>query len=572
MVKRKHEQVQEEDTDYSSECETINETFSDEDHHITPKRVAKNEDWIQKYAPVVSQDICIHPRKLKEVSDTLSQMLFHQSEYKLLILSGPAGSSKSTTVKILAKELLSNAATGGGLDTYTETGVDQLNLRPPESWIEYLDEAGDMAQSCRFLEFLEDARYRTGDNKCVVIVEELPNVFHKGTLENFRRAILEWIYSDSSANLPPLVLCITEVETLGSQDRDYFSLDNNLTVETLLGKEIVNAKDRVKRINFNPLARTYLKKSLGKIVATESALFNKIGSSDLKQFMDQILECGDIRSATANLQFWSSLHLKQGQENYNYLRENQLGLFHALGKIIFSSSKYKELEAEELDFNSVELVLSSYGNTSLLLLALLENYHVVSGLNYSISSAALITNALSESDCMPIFEGKEYGIRSTRNELRKVQSQRTSSRALNLQFPRQYKMTRAYNRVFKEVQEYREVVCHMKTSFLDLNMIDGYFVPRIYNSFRYKLKNERRPLEYNRLGGKFKEVYSDTAALVDDVEYSETIKDQFRKDIEDGSGNKDSESDMSDPISESDQSDDFLSDSDLDGLISQGVV
>lgn len=572
MVKRKHEQVQEEDTDYSSECETINETFSDEDHHITPKKVVKNEDWIQKYAPVVSQDICIHPRKLKEVSDILSQMLFHQSEYKLLILSGPAGSSKSTTVKILAKELLSNAATGGGLDTYTETGVDQLNLRPPESWIEYLDEAGDMAQSCRFLEFLEDARYRTGDNKCVVVVEELPNVFHKGTLENFRRAILEWIYSDSSANLPPLVLCISEVETLGSQDRDYFSLDNNLTVETLLGKEIVNAKDRVKRINFNPLARTYLKKSLSKIVATESALFNKIGSSDLKQFMDQILECGDIRSATANLQFWSSLCLKQVQENYNYLRENQLGLFHALGKIIFSSSKYKELEAEELDFNSVELVLSSYGNTSLLLLALLENYHVVNGLNYSINSASLITNALSESDCMPIFEGKEYGIRNTRNELRKVQSQRTSSRALSLQFPRQYKMTRAYNRVFKEVQEYREVVCHMKTSFLDLNMIDGYFVPRIYNSFRYKLKNERRPLEYNRLGGKFKEVYSDTTALVDDIEYSETIKDQFRKDIEDRSGNKDSESDMSDPISESDQSDDFLSDSDLDGLISQGVV
>ncbi|EDK39099.2 hypothetical protein PGUG_03197 [Meyerozyma guilliermondii ATCC 6260] len=288
--------------------------------------------------------------------------------------------------------------------------------------------------------------------------------------------------------------------------------------------------------------------------------------------MDQILECGDIRSATANLQFWSSLCLKQVQENYNYLRENQLGLFHALGKIIFSSSKYKELEAEESDFNSVESVLSSYGNTSLLLLALLENYHVVNGSNYSINSASSITNALSESDCMPIFEGKEYGIRNTRNELRKVQSQRTSSRALSLQFPRQYKMTRAYNRVFKEVQEYREVVCHMKTSFSDLNMIDGYFVPRIYNSFRYKLKNERRPLEYNRLGGKFKEVYSDTTALVDDIEYSETIKDQFRKDIEDRSGNKDSESDMSDPISESDQSDDFSSDSDLDGLISQGVV
>lgn len=570
MVKRKHERVEEEDTDYSSECETINETFSDEDHQLLSKKIVKNEDWIDKYAPVVSQDICIHPRKLKEVSEALSQMLFHQSEHKLLILSGPAGSSKSTTVKILAKELLSNAATGGALDTYTEVGVDQLNLRPPESWIEYLDEAGDMAQSSRFLEFLEDARYRSGANKCVVIVEELPNVFHKGTLDSFRRAILEWIYSDSSANLPPLVLCISEVETLGSQDRDYFSLDNNLTVETLLGKEIVSAKDRVKRIQFNPLARTFLKKALGKIVATESALFNKIHSSDLQLFMDQILECGDIRLATANLQFWSSLHVKQGQENYNYLRENQLGLFHALGKIIFSSSKYKQLEAEELDFKSVELVLSSYGNTSLLLLALLENYHVVSGLNYSIGSAALVTNALSESDCMPVLEGKEYGIRSTRNELRKVQSQRTSSRALNLQFPRQYKMTRAYNRVFKEVQEYRQVVCQMKASFLDLNMIDGYFVPRIYNSFRYKFKHERRPLEYNRLGGKFKAVYSDTTALVDDVEYSEKIKDQFRQDIEDGK--KDSDSDMSDPISESDQSDDFLSDSDLDGLISQGVV
>lgn len=572
MARIKHERVQNGDIEAVSDCESINETFSNDEEEISVDlKTACHDDWIEKYTPIMASDICIHPRKLKDVREVLQGMLRGKDSHRLLVLSGPAGSSKSTSVKVLAKELLSSSAKGGGLDLYRETGADNLNLRPAESWIEYLDEASDISQPARFLNFLDDARYRTGNNLCVVVVEELPNVFHKVTLDRFRGAILEWIYSDSVA-VPPLVLCVTEVESFGTQNRDHFSLDNNLTVETLLGREILAATDKVKRVLFNPIARTYLKRTLGSIISAERNVFKGIQRGELDSFMEHILESGDVRSAISNLQFWATLRHHQGLDNYDFLRESQLGLFHALGKIVFSSSKYKSLDADELDLKSVELVLSSYGNSSLLLLASLENYHVVNGLNYKVATAANITEALSASDCIPGPEGKDYGIGTVRNELRKVQSQSSSGRSLSLQFPRQYKMSRNYNRVHKEILQYRDAVCHLKTSFLDLNLIDGYLAPRIYNSFRYKLKYGSKKYEYNRLGGRFKEIHSDPNALVDDLEYGETIRDQFQQDIEnchhDNGGDSDS---LSDPISESESSD-FLSDSDLEGLISQGMV
>lgn len=556
--------------DSQSDCESINDISEDDLHVLRPQ--GEEENWASKYTPTASNNICIHPRKLKEVRDSLSLMFSSQSSHRLLILSGPAGSSKSTTVKVLAQEILSDLALGGGLDTYTETGIDKVSHGPADSWIEYLDEAGEVSQPSRFLEFLEDAKYRTGNNTCLVIVEDLPNIFHRKSLENFRRAILEWIYTNTTVKLPPLVLCITEIESLREHYGDTFSVESNLTVETLLGKEILNARDQIKRITFNPIAKTYLKKTLERIVASEYQTFQNISKTKITQFIDSIMASGDVRSAISNLQFWSTLALKDKEDEFDFLRESQLGLFHAVGKIVFSSSKFKGLGAEELDSMSVEQVLTSFGNTNLLLLALLENYQVVNGLEYSVKTAVNITDALSLNDCIPLTEGDEYSIRSVRNHLRKLQNQTTASRALNLQFPRQFKMVRAYNRVYKEIQEYRESVCCMRQSVQELNLLDGYFVPRIYNSFAYKRKHGTGKLDYNRLGGTFKKVYTDSTVLVDEFDTGETVRDQFRLDIMNHGAKIEDDSDqLSDPISDS-ESDDFLSDSDLEGLISQGVV
>lgn len=98
---------------------------------------------------------------------------------KLLILTGPSGSSKSTTIKILANELINRS--------------QALALDSQEKWIEYNDSTVEGTnQSDQFEEFINDAKYKIGSNLSVILVEELPNIFHSGTLAKFRNCIRNW--------------------------------------------------------------------------------------------------------------------------------------------------------------------------------------------------------------------------------------------------------------------------------------------------------------------------------------------------------------------------------------------
>ena len=47
----------------------------------------------------------------------------------------------------------------------------------------------------------------------MILVEELPNIYHLETLKKFRDAIRDWIYQDDNGfSLPPLIICLSEIE------------------------------------------------------------------------------------------------------------------------------------------------------------------------------------------------------------------------------------------------------------------------------------------------------------------------------------------------------------------------
>lgn len=95
------------------EDESLSEEVDDdtEDTIIAKPSVKRSKpdlavQWIDKYEPKRVEEVCINPKKLKEVGELIELMIFQRLDCRLLVLTGPAGCSKSTCVKLLAKKYL----------------------------------------------------------------------------------------------------------------------------------------------------------------------------------------------------------------------------------------------------------------------------------------------------------------------------------------------------------------------------------------------------------------------------------------------------------------------------------
>ena len=334
--------------------------------------------WSERFAPVSLDELAVHKRKVLDVRRWLDEVLAGRMRQRLLVLKGPAGSGKTTTVRLLAKdmrcevlewrnpassfgvpgpgyqsaaaqfeEFLGRGGKFGQLDVESDEGTPPPPPPPPSS--------GNGPN--------------TGSDRRLILIEEFPNTFMRSStgLVAFRNAILQFL----AANVPalasfgsgypsepvtPIVMVISEtLLTTTSASADSF------TAHRLLGPEILRHPG-TGVIEFNPIAPTFLTKALELVVQKEARKSGRRRTPG-PLVLQRLGEIGDIRSAISSLEFlcvkgddeadWGSkvtfTKPKRGSKDVPALtkgekeslelvsqREATLGIFHAVGKVVYN--------------------------------------------------------------------------------------------------------------------------------------------------------------------------------------------------------------------------------------------
>ncbi|KAI6129591.1 Rad17 cell cycle checkpoint protein-domain-containing protein [Pisolithus croceorrhizus] len=364
--------------------------------------------WVDKYEPSTEADLAVHKRKVEDVRRWLVEAFEGGPSRKLrkyrriLVLTGPAGTAKTTTLRVLSRELgfeileWRNGTNDRGANRYVEDLNDYdygSSSRPgTEAIFDKFQSFLTRAMSCSSIFNADEptasqlpvslqasrstatqSSYSENHPGCpqkrqVVLLEDLPNLLHAPTQARFK-AVLEslCITSSSSTPSPPVVIVISDAGLRAEQPDDEswdgggsgrrWGRSEILDIRSVLGPELL-ASPYVTRIGFNPIAPTLMMKALQALLAKHFGPQVSAGKPP-KEALDVIVETsnGDIRSALMALQFAcvSSLSGKSKTKNPRNRngsksalamleavtrREQSLVLFHLMGKILYNKRKH----------------------------------------------------------------------------------------------------------------------------------------------------------------------------------------------------------------------------------------
>jgi len=333
-----------------------------------PQEPVDGRPWTDQYGPLSLDELAVHKKKVLDVRTWLEDVYNGRQRKRLLLLKGPAGSGKTTTMALLAKEL----------------GIHMHEWKNPTSSMTAVE--GIVSATAQFEDFVGragafgtltfDAPQRTPTQaahsteerqKQLILVEEYPNTFARASpaVQSFRSSVLNYLAATTPSataffakqvNIEQLVTPIVMVisETLLSTNT---AAADSFTAHRLLGPEILTHPG-VSVIEFNPIAPTFMTKALDLIIlkeARKSARRNTVGP----QVIQRLAELGDIRSAVSSLEFlclrgddsddWGAkinFTKKKGPKDVPITkmereslelvtqRESTLGIFHSVGRVV----------------------------------------------------------------------------------------------------------------------------------------------------------------------------------------------------------------------------------------------
>lgn len=340
-----------------------------------PAIVEDQRPWSERFGPINLDELAVHKRKVADVRKWLQEVLHGRLRQRLLILKGSAGTGKTTTMQLLAKDMgfdiaeWRNPAGTAGFGAGTQSASAQFE--------EF------MGCGCKFgqLDFEEENSTQTtdqsrtttigsqqGDRNRVMLIEEFPNTFMRSgsSLTAFRQTVLQFLannttpltaFSSFSPTGPiiPAVMIISEtLLTTTSASADSF------TAHRLLGPEILRHPG-TGIIEFNDIAPTLMTKALELVVKKEARVSGRRQTPG-PLVVKQLAEMGDIRNAISALEFlclkgddvadWGSkvtfnktrkisknqALTRDEQKSLELIsrREASLGIFHAVGKVVYN--------------------------------------------------------------------------------------------------------------------------------------------------------------------------------------------------------------------------------------------
>lgn len=281
----------------------------------------KNSDWCNVYTPQSVSKLAVHSGKIKEVQnwfESLNENLPTNS--KFLLVTGPSGCSKATTVRLIAKHC----------------GFMCLEWITPMSIEPVYDQCsgGYSYQNIqeRFQDFIWGAtRYRSLkcdiSNNQFLLIKDIPNVFLDNPVE-FHNIF-------SSFNSTPKFPIV-------------FIVNNEKIARDLFTTEIIE-KLKIQQIKFNPVTRRSVLNVLGQIIKTEhqhNKLLRIPTSTEMNTIYDETN--GDLRSAIIHLNFiCMNVQNKIIKSSSTVLKDENLDLFHSIGRVLYPK---KECINSSLEF------------------------------------------------------------------------------------------------------------------------------------------------------------------------------------------------------------------------------
>ncbi|KAB8227822.1 putative cell cycle checkpoint protein Rad17 [Aspergillus alliaceus] len=375
--------------------------------------------WAQQYPPTTLDELAVHKRKVLDVQNWFRDAFAGNQERRLLVLRGPAGSGKTTTVNLLSQTL----------------GFDILEWKNPP--VSEFATKGYVSVAVQFEEFLDRGnKFRKLD------LDGVADCPHGGQASNSRYTQQRIILIEDLAafrlslqrylaNGPPLHsngLHRNKVKVQTSYPIVIIVSETHLTSGSSSERLFNHPSTAI--IEFNSIAPTFIYKAL-KLILDKESRHSKRDKNPGPAILQSISRSGDIRSAVASLEFLC-LGVEERGPRHNLVtqREATLGIFHAVGKIVYNKRDDANFAAEDFRLPSPpdhmwhhdrprvsqvpvnELVEETGTDTQTFIRALHENYVPSCDGSSFVDCVDACIGALSDSDVLHIDYRRIYGART----------------------------------------------------------------------------------------------------------------------------------------------------------------
>ncbi|KAL9050768.1 MAG: hypothetical protein Q9162_006447 [Coniocarpon cinnabarinum] len=377
--------------------------------------------WNESYAPRDLTELAVHHKKVADVRTWLEGVFSGRVYQRLLVLKGTAGCGKTATISLLCEAL------GVALLEWRSPDLTDANSMGTPSATSDLADFLSRAGQYQHLKVIsssaapfEQETINHGSKRRCILLEELPNMTGSSStpLHSFRTTLLQYLASTAprtatDASPTPLIILVSESVLAGDTPSE------NVTAHRLLGRDVLH-HPAASVIEFNPVAPTLITKAL-KLVLQKHTRSTGRAQPVSPIVLHHLGGLGDLRCAVATLEYVckdldtivtaqlpsraKKSKLKTGasrrqlDKNDNdtdstasnaalaliSMRESTLGLFHAVGKVVYNKRDDAVTAQDEAATTAgsvrpdstlnPDLLLSSAGtDTSTFLSALHENY------------------------------------------------------------------------------------------------------------------------------------------------------------------------------------------------------